>query len=174
MRPFLVVSHSLNTDTTATLLCLSCADDFDLSTGAIRRNAHLYSMYGLQQPDAAAAAGKPINFDAHLFREAVHPQDLDRVQSTFARAASGADNGSYDLVSHSQACSPALGDGWLLVSMHHLACGYCWYMRVCRVAACVHALTTSCSRTTLHCTALHGGGHHNRCTELCTRAQAKW
>jgi hypothetical protein len=82
-----------------------CTDDFDLSTGAIKRNAHLYTMYGLQQPDPADAAGKPINFDADLFREAVHPQDLDRVQSTFARAASGADNGSYDLVSHRRSFS---------------------------------------------------------------------
>jgi hypothetical protein len=79
--------------------------DLCLSTGVGLRNEHVFTMYGFEVPDPAAAVpDKAGTHDAQRFREAVHPDDVDKAHSAFMQALSSP-TGSYDMVSNHPICA---------------------------------------------------------------------
>eukprot|EP00953_Heterococcus_sp_UTEX-ZZ885_P002781 2026-Heterococcus_DN1.PRE.2 len=79
--------------------------DLCLSTGVGLRNEHVFTMYGFEVPDPAAAVpDKAGTHDAQQFREAVHPDDVDKAHSAFMQALSSP-TGSYDMVSNHSICA---------------------------------------------------------------------
>jgi PAS fold len=60
------------------------------------RNRHLFTLYGLDQPDPQEAMKDPAGV-SKSFLNAIHPQDADLVRRKFLAATEGVDNGAYDL-----------------------------------------------------------------------------
>jgi hypothetical protein len=118
--------------------------DLCLSTGVGLRNEHVYTMYGFELPDPAAAApDKAGTLDAQRFRDAVHPDDVDRAHSTFMQSLSSP-TGSYDMVSlcHCSVCRaiatavrtlPSCAHSQCMITLLHCNASAVLYAMLCKL-----------------------------------------